>query len=234
MPGGGGSAEREREAYACGCDRRPHPGRTIRVPVERAGVYRAIVAPSLSSPLSPAFAMALEPFGQLPEEYLHLVRRLEDEHGLDLVPLRALAGGRTGAFVFLVSASSGKPPQLAHFVLKLDRLSAKSRQSEIERHRLAMEHAPASFAGEHMPQLAFELVHGGTAALLYTVAGHSLQRFRTLASLEGQSRLETLFAATCDQTVASFHLQLADAVRTALRMASSIDSADEPTISLTE
>ncbi|MEJ2186893.1 MAG: hypothetical protein P8Z36_13255, partial [Gemmatimonadota bacterium] len=105
--------------------------------------------------------MSLEEFGQLPEEYLHLLRRVEEEHGLDLVPLRALAGGRTGAFLYLVSASSKDPPELDHFVLKLDRVSAKSRQTEIERHRLAMDQAPASFARTHMPRLAFELTHEG-------------------------------------------------------------------------
>lgn len=168
------------------------------VPRDGVGTYCAIFIPLPNAQHNPASFMSLEEFGQLPEEYLHLLRRVEEEHGLDLVPLRALAGGRTGAFLYLVSASSKDPPELDHFVLKLDRVSAKSRQTEIERHRLAMDQAPASFARTHMPRLAFELTHEGTVALLYTVAGHSLQRFRTLASVEGESRLETLFAATCN------------------------------------
>ncbi len=146
----------------------------------------------------PVPAMALEEFGRLPNEYLHLLRLAEERHGLDVVPLLALTGGRTGAFLYLVSASAGDPRQLDHFVLKLDKVNPKSRQTEIERHRLAMSRAPASFAGAHMPQLAHEVSHEGAVALFYTVAGHSLQRFRTLASVEGQGRLETLFGATCD------------------------------------
>ncbi len=142
--------------------------------------------------------MSLDGFDQLPQEYLHLLRLAEENHGLDIVPLRSLTGGRTGAFLYLVSASTGNLRQLDHFVLKLDRVNAKSRQTEIERHRLAMSEAPTSFAEAHMPRLAFEVVHEGAVALLYTVAGHSLQRFRTLASLESRSQLERLFGATGD------------------------------------
>ncbi len=143
--------------------------------------------------------MSLETFGRLPQEYLHLLRLAEERHGLDVQPLRALTGGRTGAFLYLVSASAGDLRQLDHFVLKLDKVNPRTRQTEIERHRLATREAPASFAQAHMPQLAFEVSHEGAVALFYTVAGHSLQRFGTLASLEGQSRLETLFGATCDR-----------------------------------
>ncbi|MCG6988054.1 MAG: AAA family ATPase [Gemmatimonadetes bacterium] len=147
----------------------------------------------------PVYVMSLEEFGGLPGEYLHLLRLGEERHGLDVVPLRALTGGRTGAFLYLVSASAGDLRQLDHFVLKLDKVNSKSRATEIERHRLAMSQAPTSFAQAHMPELAFEVSHEGSVALFYTVAGHSLQRFRTLASVEGQSQMETLFAATCDR-----------------------------------
>lgn len=142
--------------------------------------------------------MPHEEFGGLPLEYLHLLRLAEEEHGLDLVPLRTLSGGRTGAFLYLVSASTGSLQNIRHFVLKLDRVNTRASQTEIERHRLAMDQAPRSFAAEHIPQLAFEVQHEGAVALFYAVAGQSLQRFRTLASLESQSQLEMLFAATCD------------------------------------
>ncbi|MCG6957118.1 MAG: AAA family ATPase [Gemmatimonadetes bacterium] len=142
--------------------------------------------------------MSLEAFARLPQDYLHLLRLAEERHGLDVQPLRALAGGRTGAFLYLVSASTGDLRRLDHFVLKVDKVNPRSRQTEIERHRLAVSQAPSSFARAHMPQLAFEVSHEGAVALFYTVAGHSLQRFRTLASVEGQSQLGTLFGATCD------------------------------------
>ncbi len=154
-------------------------------------------------------AMSLEEFGQLPQEYLHLLRLAEERQGLDIVPLRALSGGRTGAFLYLVSASAGDLRHLDHFVLKLDKVNPKSRETEIERHRMAMGQAPTSFAREHMPQLAHEVSHEGAVALFYTVAGHSLQRFRTLASVEGQSQLATLFGATCDHLLRGWNSESA-------------------------
>jgi predicted ATPase len=153
--------------------------------------------------------MSIERFDQLPQDYLHLLRLAREERGMDVEPLRALAGGRTGAFLYLVSACQGDLQQLDHFVLKLDRVSAKSRQTESQRHRLAVDQAPPSFATGHLPQLAHEIAHEGAVALFYTVAGHSLQRFRTLASLESQSRLETLFGATCDHLLRGWNADAA-------------------------
>jgi hypothetical protein len=68
----------------------------------------------------------------------------------------------------------------------------------MERHRLALSQAPARFAGENMAKPAYEAEQEGAVALFYTVAGQSLQNFRTLASQERQGRLEALFAATND------------------------------------
>src|SRR6185295_9967796 len=65
-----------------------------------------------------------------------------------------------------------------------------------ERHRHALSQAPDNFAAQNMARLAYEIEHESAIALFYTVAGHSLQHFRPLASQDSQSRLEKLFIAT--------------------------------------
>jgi hypothetical protein len=143
-------------------------------------------------------AMSSLNFGKLPPEYQHLLRLAKEKHNLDIVPLEALKGGQTGAFLYLVSVSVGDFRQVEHLILKFDRVNEKAKPTEIERHRLALTQAPPVFAGQNMAKLAYEVEHEGATALFYTVAGQSLQRFSTLASNERQSRLETLFGATND------------------------------------
>jgi predicted ATPase len=140
--------------------------------------------------------MSTADFGRLPQEYLQLLQLAHGRHGIDVVPLHALTGGRTGAFLYLVSVSAGDLRRLDHLVLKLDKVNAKSRQTEMERHRLALDQAPPSFAAEHIADLAYELRERDAIALFYGIAGQSLQRYRTLASLESQSKLVSLFEAT--------------------------------------
>ena len=142
--------------------------------------------------------MSPSDFGGLPPEYQRLLHLAKEEHHLDVVPLQALTGGRTGAFLYLVSVSAGDARRVEHFVIKFDRVKENAKPTEIERHRLALSQAPPIFAGQNMPKLAYEVEHEGATALFYTLAGQSLQRFRTLASDERQSRLETLFGATND------------------------------------
>jgi predicted ATPase len=137
-------------------------------------------------------------FGKLPPEYQHLLRLAKEKHSLDVVPLEALKGGQTGAFLYLVSVSVGDSRQVEHLVLKFDRVNEKAKPTEIERHRLALTQAPTVFARQNMANLAYEIEHEGASAIFYTIAGQSLQRFRTLASNERQSRLEVLFGATND------------------------------------
>jgi predicted ATPase/class 3 adenylate cyclase len=137
-------------------------------------------------------------FGKLPPEYQHLLCLAKEKHHLGVVPLDALKGGQTGAFLYLVSVSVGDSRQVEHLVLKFDRVNDKAKPTEIERHRLALTQAPAVFARQNMAKLAYEVEHEGATALFYTVAGQSLQRFSTLASNERQSRLEALFGATND------------------------------------
>jgi predicted ATPase/class 3 adenylate cyclase len=146
-------------------------------------------------------------FENLPPEYQQLLRLAREKHSLDITPLQALTGGRTGAFVYLVSVTVGDSRQLEHFVVKFDRVNPKAKPTEVERHRMALSQAPAPFASQNMAKLAYEVEHEGAIALFYTVAGQSLQHFRTLASQERQSRLETLFRATSDYLLKEWNAQ---------------------------
>ncbi|HLF74704.1 MAG TPA: adenylate/guanylate cyclase domain-containing protein, partial [Anaerolineales bacterium] len=135
-------------------------------------------------------------FNNLPPEYQRLLSIAREKHRLAVTPLQVLSGGRTGALIYLVSVSVGDFRQVEHLIVKFDRVNQKAKPTEVERHRLALSQAPAVFADQNMAKLAYEVEHEGAIALFYTVAGQSLQQFRTLASEERQSRLETLFATT--------------------------------------
>lgn len=137
-------------------------------------------------------------FDKLPSEYQRLLRIAKEKQDLEVTPLQALTGGRTGALLYLVSVSVGDSQHVEHFVVKFDHVNEKAKPTEVERHRMALGQAPAPFASQNMAKLAYEVEHEGTIALFYTVAGQSLQHFRTLAAQERQSRLETLFGATND------------------------------------
>ncbi|HXQ36395.1 MAG TPA: hypothetical protein VN843_20450, partial [Anaerolineales bacterium] len=142
--------------------------------------------------------MPLPDFTKLPPEHQRLLQLAKEQHSLDIVPLQELKAGQTGAFLYLSSVSLGDTRQVQHFVVKFDRVNERAKSSETERHRLAMSDAPELFSRQNMPRLAYQFEQEGATALFYTLAGQSLQRFRTLASIERQSRLEALFAATND------------------------------------
>jgi predicted ATPase len=148
-------------------------------------------------------------FGSLPPEYQRLLRLAKEKHHLDVVPLQALAGGQTGALLYLVSVCVGDFRHVQHFVVKFDRLNERAKPTEIERHRLALSQAPTVFAEQNMAKLAHEVEHEGATALFYTIAGQSLQRFRTLASHERQSRLQALFGATGDHLLRDWNAEAA-------------------------
>ena len=135
-------------------------------------------------------------FEKLPPEYQYLLQLAKEKYQLEVAPLDELKGGRTGAYLYLVSAAVGDSRHVEHFIVKFDHVGEPGRQPEKERHRQALSQAPESFADQHMAKLAYELEHEHAIALFYTIAGQSLQHFRPLASQEGQSRLETLFAET--------------------------------------
>jgi len=135
-------------------------------------------------------------FDNLPPEYQHLLQLAKETHQLNVVPLDELKGGRTGAFLYLASVSTGDSHRVEHFIVKFDHVSEATRQTERERHRHALSQAPEKFATQNMAKLAYEFEHAGAIALFYAIAGQSLQHFRPLAAQESQSRLEKLFSAT--------------------------------------
>ncbi|MEP6895637.1 MAG: hypothetical protein ABI986_08525, partial [Chloroflexota bacterium] len=135
-------------------------------------------------------------FDNLPSEYQHLLQVAKETHQLDVAPLDELKGGRTGAFLYLASVSTGDSRNVEHFIVKFDHPSETTRQTEKERHRHAMSQAPKSFAAHNMATLAYEFEDDGAVALFYSIAGQSLQHFRPLSAQENQSRLEQLFGAT--------------------------------------
>jgi predicted ATPase len=137
-------------------------------------------------------------FSNLPAEYQHLLQLAREKYNLDVVPLQELKGGRTGAFLYLVSVSTSDLRRVEHLIIKFDHINPKTKQTEVERHHLALSQSPAGFSSLHMAELAYEVEDQGAIALFYTVAGQSLQRYHTLASLESQRRLEVLFSATYD------------------------------------
>ena len=48
-------------------------------------------------------------FSSLPSEYQDVLRLAQDTHNIDLTPLQELKGGRTGAYLYLVSGSPIPP-----------------------------------------------------------------------------------------------------------------------------
>ena len=146
-------------------------------------------------------------FSKLLPEHQRLLQLAKEQNGLDVVPLQELKGGQTGASLYLASVSARDSRQVQHFVIKFDRVNAKAKPSETERHRLAVSQAPATFGSQNMPRLVYEFEQEGATALFYTLAGQSLQRFRTLASNEHQSRLEALFAATNDYLLKEWNIE---------------------------
>jgi predicted ATPase/class 3 adenylate cyclase len=140
--------------------------------------------------------MSLLDFLNLPPEYQDLLSIAKEKHNLDVTPLQALTGGRTGAFLYLVSVSMGDSRRVEHFVVKFDHINEKAKPNEVERHRMAVSQAPSDFANQHMAKLAYTVEYQGAIALFYTIAGQSLRQFHTLAAQEQQSRLEKIFDAT--------------------------------------
>jgi predicted ATPase/Tfp pilus assembly protein PilF len=132
-------------------------------------------------------------FGSLPPGHQTVLQLAQGKHNIEVTPLQKLLGGRTGAFLYLVSVSSASSEHLEHLVLKLDR-ARPGKADEMDKHRLALSQAPPDFARQHMAELAFEKVETeDSLAIFYTVAGESLHRYQPLASYKSQSQLETIF-----------------------------------------
>jgi len=134
-------------------------------------------------------------FQSLPSEYQNVVRLAQDRHQIGVTPLQALAGGRSGAMVFLVSVSSQNPERIEHCVLKLDRKNEWSQSDEIRLHDAAVRQSPPGFAAQHLAQMAFDPIEAdGALGMFYSIAGQSLHQYRTLSAYEKQSQVEAIFA----------------------------------------
>ena len=138
-----------------------------------------------------------EKFRLLPEGYQQVLRLAQERHQIQVMPLQELSGGRTEARLYLVSVPSDSGGQLRHYILKIDKKNSKSARDESERHHMAANQAPPEFAHKHIAALAFDRVElDGVVVIFYTIAGQSLNRFRSLADCQNQSGLEHIFSRT--------------------------------------
>ena len=94
-----------------------------------------------------------EGFASLPPAYRSALQLAQAQHNIEITLLQELVGGRTGAFLYLVSVSPADSPAVAHYILKLDSVHEKTTMDEIERHRLAQDQAPAGFARQCQPDI---------------------------------------------------------------------------------
>ncbi len=142
-------------------------------------------------------AALADQFSSLPEEYQNVLRLAQETHNIKVTPLQQLKGGRTDAYLYLVSVSSLHSGKIQHLILKLDHKSKKSKMDELERHNNAVNQAPPEFAGNHLANLAFDRIEfDGSVAIFYTIAGQSLQHYQSLASYQQQNKLEEIFSKT--------------------------------------
>jgi len=147
-------------------------------------------------------------FQSLPPEYQRVLILLQDQHQISVSPLQTLVGGWSGAMVYLVSVTYLASKRVEHFILKLDRKSAKARSDELSRHATAQSKSPAEFARDHLATLAFKRVEAdGAIAIFYSIAGQSLQSFRPLSKYGQQHQLETIFSATYQYLLAEWNAE---------------------------
>jgi len=136
-------------------------------------------------------------FSSLPPEYQDVLSLAQETYNIEITPLEELKGGRTGAYLYLVSVTSSGSDRIQHLVLKLDHKSKKTEIDELQRHHKALNQAPKEFAEHHIANLAFDRIEiEGAVAIFYNIAGQSLNHYRTLASYQQQSKLEKIFRMT--------------------------------------
>ncbi len=146
-------------------------------------------------------------FESLPVEHQAVLLLAQEQNGLTVTPLEELHGGRSGAFIYLVSVSDLDSNRVEHHILKLNQKRMWP-VDEIDRHNLAYDEAPAEFAQSHMPRLAFEPVRGeDSEAIFYTIAGASLHNYRTLDSYETQNQLEAIFEMAGEALLADWNAE---------------------------
>jgi len=136
-------------------------------------------------------------FKSLPPEYQQIIQSAEEKYEIGISPLQELAGGWSGAIIYLVRVASTDSNKVQHLVMKLDRKRPLSSSDEISRHKAVQENSPPEFAKQHIPDMAYERVESDEAlAIFYSIAGQSLHSYRTLSNYRRQSRIEALFSAT--------------------------------------
>ncbi len=136
-------------------------------------------------------------FQSLPPEYQQVIQLAEERHKIAIAPLQELAGGWSGAIIYLVRVASTDSSKVEHLILKLDRKRPMSSSDEISRHQAVQQMSPPEFARLHIPDMAYERVEAANAlAIFYSIAGQSLHNYRTLSSYRRQSRIESLFSTT--------------------------------------
>ena len=139
-------------------------------------------------------AESLDHFSNIPAEYQNVIRIAQEKFNIEVIPLLELKGGRTGAYLFLVSVSFLQSNKVQHLILKLDHKSKKSKADELKRHSTAIKEAPPEFASRHIADLAFERIEVNEAvAIFYSIAGQSLNNFKSLADYQQQNKLEKIF-----------------------------------------
>ena len=135
-------------------------------------------------------------FSLLDPKYQNLIVHTQDSHGIIITPLQLLNGGRSGAILYLVSVSVLGQQGVRHLILKLDRITQwnKGEFSEIARHSRAISQSPKTFVNSHLTQIAFEPIElEDRISFFYSIAGDSLQRFRTLSSYSQQKQIKEIF-----------------------------------------
>ena len=136
-------------------------------------------------------------FQSLPSKYQQVIQLAEERYEIAIAPLQELAGGWSGAIIYLVRVASTDSGRVEHLILKLDRKRPMSSSDEISRHKTVQGKSPPEFTRLHIPEMAYDRVEAKDAlAIFYTIAGQSLHNFRTLSSYRRQSRIEALFSAT--------------------------------------
>lgn len=139
----------------------------------------------------------------LPDAYQAVLHQARQTHQLDIQPLQRLGGGRSGAYLYLVSVTTRGADHPAHYILKLDQ---QRYVDEGEKHRSAVKQSPLDFARRHLPDLPFEpLEVKGQVAIFYTVAGDSLIGYRPLVHFDVQQKHETIFQQVATALLADWN-----------------------------
>jgi predicted ATPase len=136
-------------------------------------------------------------FQSLPSDYQHAIQLAEERYDIAISPLQELAGGWSGAIIYLVRVAIVESGNVEHLILKLDHKRPMSSSDEASRHKTVLQKSPPEFVNLHIPTIAYDQVEAENAlAIFYSIAGQSLHNFRTLSSYRRQSRIESLFSAT--------------------------------------